>query len=94
MAQEFKVKELSALDLKEGEMKQVELEGLEGGKVLLANSGGKIHATSSNCTHFGAPLVKGVLAEGKVTCPWHGGRDLQFAFLIAELCNFTILSVQ
>ena len=74
MAQEFKVKELSTLDLKDGEMKQVELEGLEGGKVLLANSGGKIHATSSNCTHFGAPLVKGVLAEGKVTCPWHGGE--------------------
>ena len=74
MAQEFKVKELSALDLKDGEMKQVELEGLEGGKVLLANSGGKIHATSSNCTHFGAPLAKGVLADGKVTCPWHGGE--------------------
>ena len=74
MLQEFKVKDLTSLDLKNGEMKQVELEGVEGGKILLANGDGKIHATSSNCTHFGAPLAKGVMGPGaRVTCPWHGG---------------------
>lgn len=81
MAQEFKVKELSSLSLKDGEMKTVELEGVEGGKVLLANSGGKIHATSSNCTHYGAPLSKGVLSEGKITCAWHGGMAPSLFFM-------------
>ena len=37
------------------------------GKVLLSKIGDKIHATSAYCTHYGAPLVKGVLvADGRV----------------------------
>ena len=79
MAQEFKIKDLPTLNLKEGEMKQVDLDGLENGKVLLVNQGGKIHATSANCTHFGAPLEKGVLTpDGFLICPWHGGTVLLF----------------
>ena len=74
MAQEFKLKGISSLDLKDGSMKQVEVKGVEGGKVLLSKWGGKVHATSANCTHFGAPLEKGVLSpDGRITCPWHGG---------------------
>ena len=74
MAQEFKVKGLTSLDLADGGMKQFELEGVEGGKVLLLKSGGSYHATSANCTHYGAPLEKGVLSpDGKLTCAWHGG---------------------
>lgn len=91
MAQEFKVKDLSSLDLKDGEMKQVELEGLEGGKILLANADGNIHATSPNCTHFGAPLVKGVMGPGaRITCPWHGGRSCPFSMLLATALLATI----
>jgi len=38
-----------------------------GGKVLLSRLGDKVHATSAYCTHYGAPLVKGVLvADGRV----------------------------
>ena len=45
--------------------KQVEFEG--DGKVLLSRLGDKVHATSAFCTHYGAPLVKGVLtADGRV----------------------------
>ena len=45
--------------------KQVEFEGE--GKVLLSRLGDKIHATSAFCTHYGAPLAKGVLtADGRV----------------------------
>jgi len=37
------------------------------GKVLLSRLADKIHATSAFCTHYGAPLAKGVLtSEGRV----------------------------
>ncbi|KAI0714432.1 hypothetical protein C8T65DRAFT_644304 [Cerioporus squamosus] len=62
---------LDESELKDGEMKQVDFEGE--GKVLLSRLGDKIHATSAFCTHYGAPLAKGVLtADGRVVCPWHG----------------------
>lgn len=78
MAQEYKIKDLTSINLKDGQMQEAELEGLEGGKVLLLNSTGKIHATSSNCTHYGAPLKNGVLSsDGRLTCPWHGEFELQ-----------------
>ncbi|KAJ3486827.1 hypothetical protein NLI96_g3958 [Meripilus lineatus] len=68
------LKTLAVLDeneLKDGEMKQVDFDG--DGKVLLSRLGDKIHATSAFCTHYGAPLAKGVLtADGRVVCPWHG----------------------
>jgi nitrite reductase/ring-hydroxylating ferredoxin subunit len=74
MAQEFKLKDVTSLSLKNGEKKEVEVEGVEGGKVLLLKVQDKVHATSANCTHYGAPLAKGVLTpEGRLTCPWHGG---------------------
>jgi len=73
MAKEFKLKDVTLLNLKDGELKEVEVEGIEGGKVLLSGAGGKVHATSTRCTHYGAPLAKGVLSpEGRLTCPWHG----------------------
>lgn len=74
MAQEYKLKGLSALDLKSGEKREVEVEGIEGGKVLLAKVGSTTHALSPNCTHYGAPMKLGVLTpEGRLTCAWHGG---------------------
>ncbi|CAO2658125.1 Nn.00g073850.m01.CDS01 [Neocucurbitaria sp. VM-36] len=73
MATEFKLKDVTSLNLKNGEKKEVEVEGVEGGKVLLLKIQDQVHATSANCTHYGAPLVKGVLTpEGRLTCPWHG----------------------
>jgi Rieske [2Fe-2S] domain len=39
----------------------------EKGSVLLSRLGDKIHATSAFCTHYGAPLAKGVLSsDGRV----------------------------
>ena len=74
MAQEYKLKGLSALNLKSGEKQEVEVDGIENGKVLIANVGGKHHAMSANCTHYGAPLKLGVLTgEGRIVCAWHGG---------------------
>lgn len=74
-AQEYKLKGVSALDLKSGEKREVEVDGIEGGKVLLVKVGDKTHAMSSNCTHYGAPLKLGVLTpDGRLTCAWHGGQ--------------------
>ncbi|KAH6877211.1 monodehydroascorbate reductase [Thelonectria olida] len=73
MAKEYKLKGVSSLDLSPGDKQQVEVEGIQDAKVLLVNAGGKIHATGARCTHYGAPLVKGVLTtSGRLTCPWHG----------------------
>ncbi|KAG2157970.1 uncharacterized protein EDB93DRAFT_1122429 [Suillus bovinus] len=58
-------------ELQDGQMKQVDFEGE--GKVVLYRLNDTIHATSAFCTHYGAPLAKGVLtADGRVVCPWHG----------------------
>lgn len=78
MAQEYRLKGLTALDLKNGEKREVEVEGIEGGKVLLLKQGDKTHAMSSNCTHYGAPLKLGVLTpDGRLTCAWHGGKSAE-----------------
>lgn len=80
---EFKLKDLSSLSLKPGDKLEAEVEGIEGGKVLLVSSGGQVHALNANCTHFGAPLKNGVLTpDGRLTCPWHGGKSC-LNFLLA-----------
>lgn len=74
MAQEYKLKGISSIDLQNGQKQEVEVEGIEEGKVLLAKVNGQVHALTPKCTHYGAPLAKGVLtADGRLTCPWHGG---------------------
>lgn len=73
-ATEFKVKGLDKIELKNGQKQEVELEGIEGGKVLLVKVKDEVHAMSANCTHYGAPLKLGVVTgEGRITCAWHGG---------------------
>lgn len=73
--EEYKLKDLKSLDLKSGEKREVKVEGLDEAKVLLVNTGGKITALGAKCTHYGAPLLKGVLTgDGRLTCPWHGGK--------------------
>lgn len=73
MAQQYKLRDLERLDLIPGQKREVEVEGIENGKILLCNVNGKTTALGSKCTHYGAPLVKGVLTgDGRITCPWHG----------------------
>jgi nitrite reductase/ring-hydroxylating ferredoxin subunit len=72
---EFKLKELSSLTLNNGDKVEAEVEGIEGGKVLLVKLDDKVHAMNANCTHYGAPLKAGVLTpDGRLACPWHGGE--------------------
>ena len=75
MAQQYKLK-INSLNLKDGEKREVEVDGIKDGKVLVVKVAGEVHAMSANCTHYGAPLVKGVVTgDGRLTCPWHGGMD-------------------
>jgi nitrite reductase/ring-hydroxylating ferredoxin subunit len=39
--------------------------------VLITRYQGKLYAIGAYCSHFGAPLVQGVLFDDKVLCPWH-----------------------
>ncbi|EMR68680.1 putative monodehydroascorbate reductase protein [Eutypa lata UCREL1] len=55
---EYKLKDVTSLSLQPGDKQEVEVEGIEGAKVLIANVGGSIQALGPNCTHYGAPLVK------------------------------------
>jgi len=58
----------STSEFTDGEMKQVSVEGKE---ILLARVNGNFYAVGATCTHYGAPLVDGVLNGERLVCPWH-----------------------
>ena len=39
--------------------------------VLMVRDGSTYRALSAHCTHYGAPLAKGLLSAGRISCPWH-----------------------
>jgi nitrite reductase/ring-hydroxylating ferredoxin subunit len=43
-----------------------------GAPVLLYRHDGAVHAIAATCSHAGGPLDEGTIADGCVTCPWHG----------------------
>lgn len=51
---------------------QVRFVEVEGAPLLLSRRDGRVSALSNRCSHRGAPLHEGEIAEGCVTCPWHG----------------------
>ena len=56
-------------DLKNGEMKTIELG--EGKEILLSKIDDKFFAIGAHCTHYGAPLAEGFLNGDRIVCPWH-----------------------
>jgi NADPH-dependent 2,4-dienoyl-CoA reductase/sulfur reductase-like enzyme/nitrite reductase/ring-hydroxylating ferredoxin subunit len=47
---------------------------VEGSKVLLVRSEGKVYACGNECSHYHAPLSDGLLVGHVVTCPSHNAR--------------------
>lgn len=88
-AMEYKLKDLSSLsDIPNMEKVESEVDGIEGGKVLVLRFNDQVHAMSPRCTHYGAPLKLGVVApDGRLTCPWHGGMLFFFFFFFCCLLS-------
>jgi len=47
-------------DLENGQMQQLEIGGSQ---ILLSKIDDKFYATGAFCTHYGAPLAKGILCD-------------------------------
>lgn len=60
---------LADKELSDGEHRKVDAGAVS---VLLHRSGAKTLALDSVCSHMGGPLDEGKIADGCVTCPWHG----------------------
>ncbi|GAA5897109.1 uncharacterized protein JCM6883_006583 [Sporobolomyces salmoneus] len=85
--------------LQDGKMKEIPFPKEDSeSKILLSKIKGQYYANSSKCTHYGAPLAKGVLTEsGRLVCPWHGAcfnvckdGDLEDAPGIDSLQSFKV----
>ena len=60
---------LADSELLEGEHRKVDAAGVG---VLVWRDGETLRAISATCSHMGGPLDEGPIADGCVTCPWHG----------------------
>lgn len=62
----------AASDVGEGQLHHVDIDGQA---VVLARTGGELFAMGATCSHYGASLAEGELADdGCLVCPWHGSR--------------------
>ena len=55
-------------DLQNGQMQQIDVGDSQ---ILLSKIDDKFYAIGAFCTHYGAPLAKGVLCGERIVCPWH-----------------------
>jgi NADPH-dependent 2,4-dienoyl-CoA reductase/sulfur reductase-like enzyme/nitrite reductase/ring-hydroxylating ferredoxin subunit len=61
---------IDAISLPEGALQTFPTPN-DGPSVLLTRQQGQVHAFAPNCPHYGAPLEKGKVVNGKLICPWH-----------------------
>ena len=65
---DFSTEGLALTDLANGAMV---LGHVNNDPILMIRRGENIFAVSAKCTHYGGPLVKGLLVDDTVRCPWH-----------------------
>jgi nitrite reductase/ring-hydroxylating ferredoxin subunit len=65
------IKAAQTADLPPGSSLRIEVLGR---RVALFNVDGTYYAIDDECTHRGGPLSEGLVAGGKVTCPWHAAK--------------------
>ncbi|MFB4298811.1 Rieske 2Fe-2S domain-containing protein [Actinomadura sp. NTSP31] len=56
-------------ELPDSEHRTVDVDGVP---IMLYRAEQRVYALEATCTHMGGPLDKGTIADGCVTCPWHG----------------------
>ena len=61
----------AAAEVPEDEVKRVNIEGRKPLAVYCV--GGRFHASDDTCTHADASLSEGMVDEGLIECPFHGG---------------------
>src|SRR6476646_2413167 len=44
---------------------------VDGEEVVLGRRGDEFFAIAAHCTHYGGPLVEGLIVDDTVRCPWH-----------------------
>ncbi|MGC9457469.1 MAG: Rieske (2Fe-2S) protein [Halothiobacillaceae bacterium] len=54
-----------------GEYRVVETDD---GDILIVNDDGTFHAIEDRCSHQDLALSGGPVADGTITCPWHGAE--------------------
>jgi len=62
---------IAEADLTDDEPYRAEVGGVP---VMVVRDGGQVYALADHCSHRGGPLSGGEIADGCVTCPWHGSR--------------------
>jgi nitrite reductase/ring-hydroxylating ferredoxin subunit/uncharacterized membrane protein len=60
---------LADAEIAEGERRLVDVDGVG---VVVGREQGRLYALADRCCHRGGPLHRGKVADGAITCPWHG----------------------
>jgi len=63
-----------ASDVEEGGGKAYQIGGINGPQIAVFRIGGELHCIDEMCTHADASLAFGGIADGCVSCPWHGAE--------------------
>jgi apoptosis-inducing factor 3 len=65
------MKEIAVAKVNEINNNQIQQIAVGDSQILLTKIDNKFYATGAFCTHYGAPLVKGILRGERIVCPWH-----------------------